>query len=73
MPRSNPMGLSVRLRTVRRRLLCLIGLPEQSTDGAFTRQLVLVASPTAPHLRRLTVHRRLGAPSLLPDDAPEAA
>lgn len=73
MPRANCTVLSVRLRTVRRRLLCLIGFPEQGIDGAFTRQLVLVASPTAPHLRRLTVLRRLGAPSVLPDDAPEAA
>ena len=62
--------LSFRLWSLRRRLVCRLGLPQRD---ALARELVLVASPTAPHLRRLTVHRRLGAPSLLPDDAPEAA
>ena len=73
MPQSNCPRLSVRLRTVRRRLLCLVGLPERSSDGPFTRQLVLVASPTAPHLRRLTVHRRLVDPSPCPEDTLGAA
>jgi len=66
--------LSIRLRTVGGRLCCLIRLP---LLGAGTRGLVadttLVASPSAPHLRRFTVYRRLAGPPSPPDGAPEAA
>lgn len=41
-------------------------LPADDTSHGFTRELVLVLSPTVPHLRRLTIYRRyttdLGGP-----------
>lgn len=71
-PSSQP--LSIRLRTLGGRLYCLIRLPRL---GAGARDLVaettLVASPSAPHLRRFTVYRRLAGPPSHPDGAPEAA
>ncbi len=50
---------SLRLRRRRSGLLCRLVLPAlfPLPDG-LTRELVLVASPTAPRLRYLTVYRR---------------
>ena len=63
----------LRLRSGRGRLLCLVGLPIRSgPTGRFAAELALVASPTAPRLRRLTVLRRLDA-GAHPDGAPRAA
>jgi hypothetical protein len=64
--------MRLHLRTAGRRLVCVIALPGRSA-GAPGRELVLVASPAAPHLRRLTVLRRPGAPAVPPDDGPRAA
>ena len=66
-------GVSFRLRAAGRRLLCLIGLPATPAGSSFARELVLVASPRPPRLRRLVVHRRLAAPVPCPEDTPEAA
>lgn len=61
----------LRLRPLRGRLLCLIALPV----GGAGRELALVASPTAPHLRRLDVYRGGGRPTgpRAPGDLPGAA
>lgn len=47
-----------------RRLICRFPFfsARDATRG-FARDVVLVVSPTAPHLRRLTVYRRRTAPS----------
>lgn len=67
MPRRLP---PLRLRPLRGRLLCLIGPTRHAAD----RQLVLVASLTPPHLRRLDVYRGGGGTSPVPpDDLPRAA
>jgi hypothetical protein len=58
-------------RWPRGRLLCRFALPPcHGAGSALARELVLVLSPTAPHLRRLTVYRRLAAG---PADPPQAA
>jgi hypothetical protein len=62
----------LRLRLAGRRLVCVVALPRRS-DGAPGRELVVVASPAAPRLRRLTVLRSPGSPAVPPDDAPRAA
>jgi hypothetical protein len=62
----------LRLRLAGRRLVCVIALPGRSS-GRSGRELVLVASPRAPRLRRLTVLRLPDAPAAPPDDAPRAA
>lgn len=55
----------------RGRLICRFALrPCLGTSSAFARELVVVLSPTAPHLRRLTVYRRLAAG---PHEPPRAA
>jgi len=55
----------------RGRLLCRFALPPCHGAGSpLARELVVVLSPTAPHLRRLTVYRRLAAD---PADTPPAA
>jgi hypothetical protein len=54
------------------RLICVVALPRRPS-GAPGHELVLVVSPAAPHLRRLTVLRRFGRPAMPPDDAPHAA
>ncbi len=71
---SNLLNLAgaFRLRSVRHRLLCLIRLPWRDVSGTHTRELALVASPTAPYLRRLTIYRRREAPPSCPD-TPQAA
>jgi hypothetical protein len=71
MPASR--AVPFRLQATSRRLLCLIGLPDDPAAGGFARELVLVASPRPPRLRRLIVHRRLAGPAPCPDDTPEAA
>ena len=55
----------------RTRLICRFALrPYGGPAPAHSRELVVVVSPTAPHLRRLTVYRRLAAG---PADPPRAA
>jgi hypothetical protein len=47
---------------LRGRLICRFALrPSRGTSPALVRELVLVLSPSAPYLRRLTVYRRLAA------------
>src|SRR5438067_582133 len=63
--------LPLRLRSTRGRLCCLIALPGRDWAAAgFVRELALVASPTAPYLRRLGRHRRSGAPGVTPPSDP---
>lgn len=65
---------SLRLRAARGRLLCLISLPLRGdASSGLARELALVASASAPHLRRLTVYRQLRNPPLRPDDTVRAA
>lgn len=65
---------SLRLRPTRGRLVCRISLPvRRFARGACHRELVLVASPLAPRLRRLTVYRRLADPLRGPDEPPRTA
>ncbi len=75
MSRSSLFALAraFRLRPVRNRLLCLIRLPWRDANGISTRELALVASPTSPYLRRLTVYRRRATPPSYPDTPPKAA
>ena len=56
-----------RLRPVHNRLLCLIRLPWRDVSATHIREFALVASPTAPYLRRLTIYRRREAPPSHPD------
>jgi len=62
---------SLRLRRRRSGLLCRLVLPDFSAlpDG-LAREFVLLASPTTPHLRRLTVYRRRSG---APDEPPRVA
>lgn len=63
--------LTVRLRPGRGELLCRLALPPaRCLPAGLARELVVVASPTAPRLRRLTVYRRAGD---APVDPPRAA
>ncbi len=64
---------ALRLRPIRNRLLCLVRLPWCDASSTCTREFALVASPTSPYLRRLTVYRRSGAPPSYPDTPPKAA
>jgi hypothetical protein len=53
------------------RLLCRLPLrPCHATSPTLGRELVVVVSATPPHLRRLTVYRRLAVD---PADPPRAA
>ena len=62
----------LRLRSGRGRLICLVALPARTgTTGRVAAELALIASPTAPRLRRLTVLHRLDAVD--PEGAPRAA
>ena len=64
----------LRLRSTRGRLCCLIALPTRDrAAGGFVRELALVASPTAPYLRRWIVYRRGADPPTPPDEPPRAA
>jgi hypothetical protein len=56
---------------LRGRLICRFALrPSRSASAALARELVVVLSPSAPYLRRLTVYRRLAA---APTEPPRAA
>jgi hypothetical protein len=58
-------------RRPRARLICRFTLrPHGGPRPALSRELVVVVSTAAPHLRRLTVYRRPGAG---PADPPRAA
>ncbi|MGD9510664.1 MAG: hypothetical protein AB7I38_18385 [Dehalococcoidia bacterium] len=49
-------------RRLRARLICRFALrPHGSPQPALARELVVVLSAAAPHMRRLTVYRRLEA------------
>ena len=53
------------------RFVCRIPLiPRDDAPHGLARELVLVVSPTAPHLRRLTVYRRH---AIAPTEPPRAA
>ena len=63
----------LRLRSARGRLLCLVALPDRTgATGRFAAELALIASSTAPCLRRLTVLHGLDS-GVHPDGAPRAA
>jgi hypothetical protein len=58
-------------RRLRGRLICRFALrPCRGADAALARELVVVLSPSAPYLRRLTVYRR---PAAGPAEPPRAA
>jgi hypothetical protein len=63
---------TIRLRTFRGRLLGLLSLSWLNVTGGYVRETLLIASPTSPRLRRLTVYRQLGGPPPRPD-LPRAA
>jgi hypothetical protein len=63
---------TIRLRTLRGRLLGLLSLSRLNAAHGYVREDLLIASPTWPRLRRLTVYRRLGGPPPRPD-LPRAA
>ncbi|HZR98291.1 MAG TPA: hypothetical protein VFE37_06275 [Chloroflexota bacterium] len=49
-------------RRLRGRLICRLVLrPSEGGGSGPARELVVVLSPSAPYLRRLTVYRRLAA------------
>lgn len=66
--------LAVRLRQVAWQILIRVALPQRggSRDSA-GRELVLVASPTPPYLRRLTVYHGRNRLEPQPFDPPRAA
>jgi hypothetical protein len=53
---------TLRLRSVGGRLVCLLSLPRLHAAEGFVRELLVIASPTPPRLRCLTVYRRLAGP-----------
>jgi hypothetical protein len=56
---------------LRGRLICRFALrPSRGASSALARELVVVLSPSAPYLRRLTVYRR---PTGGPVEPPRAA
>jgi len=58
-------------RWLRGRLICRLALrPSTGASAPLVRELVVVLSPSPPHLRRLTVYRRLAA---APTEPPRAA
>jgi single-strand DNA-binding protein len=64
----------IRWQPVARQLLCRFPLPPcHALAPAFSRELILVASPTAPRLRRLIVYRRRTEPMARPPVPPPAA
>jgi len=64
--------LPLRLRPAGGRLICRLLFPSLPWH-AFQRELVVVASPTAPHLMRLTVYRLHSDVDGHVDDPPRAA
>lgn len=48
-------------------------MPRCLAPAGFASELVLVASPGPPRLRRLIVHRRLADPGASCQDPPDAA
>ena len=64
---------AVRLWSAGGRVFCRITVPWRDAGGGLTREWALIASPTAPHLRRLTVYRRSPGPPAFPDEPPAAA
>lgn len=74
MPSLSNLTLPLRLRQTRGRILCRLSLPQlKLTSEPFTRELVLIASPKAPHLRRLTLYSRKSTRTEGPDCPPLAA
>ena len=53
---------TLKVRSVRGRLVWLLSLPRLHAAEGFVRELLVIASPTPPRLRRLTVYRRLAGP-----------
>lgn len=64
--------LPLRLRPAGGRLICRLLFPFLPWH-AFQRELVVVASPTAPHLMRFTVYQRPPGLDGHLDDPPRAA
>ena len=58
---SEPMP-TLSVRSVNGRLVCLLSLPRLHAAEGFVRELLVIASPTPPRLRRLTIYRRLAGP-----------
>ena len=66
--------LPLRLRRIPGRFLCSLPLPRKGcAREPFLRELVVVASPTSPYLRHLTVYRRLPESVEGPGYPPQAA
>ncbi len=68
---SSPLS-PLRLQPLGWRLICRLRFPFLPWHTA-QRELVVVASPTAPHLRRLTVYRPQSDLDGHVDDPPQAA
>ena len=58
---SDPMP-TFRLRSLRGQLLFLLSLPRLHVADGYVREILVIASPTTPRLRLLTVYRRLAGP-----------
>jgi hypothetical protein len=58
---------TIRVRTFRGRLLGLLSLSRINPTDGYIRETFLIASPTSPRLRRLTVYRQLGGPPPRPN------
>jgi hypothetical protein len=53
---------TLRIVSLGGRCVCLLSLPRLHARAGFVRELLVIASPTSPRLRRLTVYRRLAGP-----------
>jgi hypothetical protein len=53
---------TLRIRAIGGRWVCLVSLPRLHAAEGFVRELLVIASPTPPRLRHLTVYRRLAGP-----------
>jgi hypothetical protein len=50
---------TLRVRSFRGRLICLLSLARLHVEDGYVREILVIASPTPPRLRRLHVYRRL--------------
>lgn len=74
MIRRSSLAFPLRLSKVGARLLCHIPVPRfWRASESRAREMVLVASPTLPHLRLLMVYRSLDNRAAEPDGPPRAA
>jgi hypothetical protein len=50
---------SIKVRSFRGRLICLLSLARLHIADGYVREILVIASPTSPRLRHLSVYRRL--------------